>query len=176
MSTLLQTLLTHTPVWVWCLLAGLVALGLRQSRDQVLPRRRVLLLPAALGAWACFSAAQAFGGRPATLAAWAAGAGLGWVLNRWLMLPRRVQALPGGRYAVGGGWSPMVLFLAIFLVRYAVAASLAMAPELASLPTFAACACVLYGLPSGLLAARARRILRSRAGGHTAAPQAMHAV
>lgn len=162
MTTFISTILTHTPLWVWGLLAGLVALGLRQSRDQVLTLRRVLLLPASMGAWAFFSAGQAFGWRPATVAAWLAGAALGCAANRWLMLPRRVQALPDGRYAVGGSWAPLVLFITIFMVRYAVAAALAVVPELATLPAFAAAACALYGLPSGLLVARARRVLQAR--------------
>lgn len=169
MSTFLYTIVTHTPIWVWCLLAGLVALGLRQSRDQVLSLHRVLLLPAAMGAWAFFSATQAFGWHPATVAAWLTGLGLGYALNRWLMLPRRVQALADGRFAIAGSWAPLVLFLTIFITRYAVAASLAVVPELAMLPAFAGAACVFYGLPSGLLAARARRVLQARAQRATAA-------
>jgi hypothetical protein len=163
MSTFLFTVVTHTPLWVWCLLACLVVLGLRQVRDQVLGLRRVLLLPAALGGWAFFSATLAFGWHPATVAAWLCGACLGHALNRWLMLPRRVQALADGRFAIAGSWAPLVLFLTIFSIRYAVAASLAVVPELATLPAFAAAACALYGLPSGLLAARAQRVLQARA-------------
>ena len=163
MSTFLYTVVTHTPIWVWCLLAGLVVLGLRQSRDQVLSLRRVLLLPAVMGSWAFFSATQAFGWHLPTAAAWLAGLGLGYALNRWLMLPRRVQALADGRFAIAGSWAPLVLILTIFMVRYAVSASLAVVPELATLPTFAAVACALYGLPSGLLAARAQQVLQARA-------------
>lgn len=169
MGTFLITVVTHTPLWVWGLLAGLVALGLRQSRDQVLTPRRVLLLPAALGGWAFFSATQAFGWHLATVAAWLVGLGLGYALNRWLMLPRRVQALADGRFAIAGSWAPLVLFLTIFMLRYAVSASLAVVPDLATLPTFAAVACAFYGLPCGLLAARAQRVLQARWPGLTAA-------
>jgi hypothetical protein len=174
MSTFLTTVVTHTPLWVWGLLAGLVALGLRQSRDRVLSLRQVLLLPAAMGTWAFFSATQVFGGHLPTVAAWLAGLGLGYALNRWLMLPRRVQALADGRFAIDGSWAPMVLFLTIFMVRYAVSASLAVVPELATLPIFAAVACALYGLPSGLLAARAQRVLQARAQ-KPSAPMGVHA-
>ena len=50
-------------------------------------------------------------------------------------------------------------------MRYVSAVGLAIVPQLATEPLFAALASALYGLPSGLLAARAWRVL---AHGHPA--------
>jgi hypothetical protein len=119
----------------------------------------VLLQPALLGAWSLWSASGIFGWHPTVQPSWALGIGLGYALNFALMLPRRVQALPDGRYAIGASWAPLLLILAIFTLRYVVSASLAVVPQLASEASFAAAASLLYGLPSGLLAARAVRIL-----------------
>lgn len=159
MTTFILTVLSHTPVWVWALLAGLVALGLNQSRDHVLSRGRVLLQPIALSMLSIFSATSAFGLHAHVQPLWLAGMALGFALNRPLMLPRQVQALPDGRFAIGGSWAPLLLILAIFVLRYVGSASLAVVPELAQVPAFAAIASLLYGLPSGLLAARAQRCL-----------------
>lgn len=163
MSSFLTTVVTHTPLWVWLLLKALVVVGLLQTRDRVVSSFQVLAMPVGLGAWSLVSAGQAFGWQPSTLALWALAFGLGWQLQRWLMPRQRVQALPDGRYAVAGSWAPLVLIVLIFMIRYCLAASLAVVPELATLPAFATAACLLYGLPSGLLAARAWQMLGSRA-------------
>jgi hypothetical protein len=91
---------------------------------------------------------------------WLAGLALGFMLNLRLMLPRRVTALPDGRFAIGGSWTPLVLVLSIFMLRYIGSASMAIVPQLAEVPLFAGVASLLYGLPTGLLAARARRLLQ----------------
>ena len=51
---MLMMILTHTPVYVWALLAGLVALGLMQSRTRQVSKVQALALPVtmlALGLW-----------------------------------------------------------------------------------------------------------------------------
>jgi hypothetical protein len=163
MSTFLSTILTHTPIWVWFLLKGLIVLGLVQTRDRRVGQRTVLAMPVGLGVWSLVSAGQAFGWQPPTLALWAGAWALGLVLQPWLMPSPRVQALADGRFAITGSWAPLVLILTIFFIRYSVSACLAVVPELATLPAFSVAACLLYGLPSGLLAARARRVLATQA-------------
>jgi hypothetical protein len=49
--------------------------------------------------------------------------------------------------------------IAVFSTRYAVNVALAVVPGLATEPSFAATAGLLYGLPFGLLAARAAQVL-----------------
>jgi hypothetical protein len=159
MSTFVVAVLTHTPPWVWGLLAALMTLGLLQTRDQTVSPRRVLIQPLALGALSIWSASSAFGMHAAVQPMWLLGMLLGMAVNRGLGLPRRVHVLGDGRYTVGGSWAPLALMLAIFALRYVVAASLAIMPLLASDAAFAAVASLLYGVPAGLLAARALRIL-----------------
>jgi hypothetical protein len=161
MSLFLTNVVTHTPVWVWGLLAMLAALGLFQVRDHVVSRTRALVQPIALGALSFFGTASAFGWHATVQPVWLAGLALGFMLNLRLMLPRRVTALPDGRFAIGGSWTPLVLILAIFTLRYIGSASMVIVPQLADVPLFAAVASALYGLPSGLLAARAHRLLQA---------------
>ncbi len=161
MPHFLTAVFSNTPLWVWAILAALLALGVKQAQDHVVGRTRLLLQPLVLGALSVVSALGAFGLQPHTAGGWLIGALAGVLLNRMLGLPRRVQALPDGRFAIGGSWAPMVLLMAIFWLRYAVAVSLAMSPALRADTLFALLACALYGLASGLIGARAWRVLRT---------------
>jgi hypothetical protein len=158
MSTFLLTILSHTPLWVWGLLAMLVALGMRQARTQTLGRGRLVAVPIGLGMYSFLGLLQTFGGQTASLLPWLAGAALGFALNQLWQLPREVQALPDGRFRVGGSWVPLALYLAIFLGRYALNVTLNMAPHLAHALTLVVPASLLMGLSVGLLAARAVRV------------------
>ena len=162
MITLIFTVLSHTPLWVWALLAALVALGLLQARDHVLTRARVLAQPLALGALSLYGVSGVFGLHTLPLGGWLAGLALGAALARPLHLPGRVQALPDGRFSVGGSWAPLGLLMLIFWLRYAVAVALAMVPALAGQRGFVLAASLLYGLASGLFGARAWRVLQHR--------------
>ena len=97
--------------------------------------------------------------RSSSLLPWVAGAVLGFGLNQLWQLPRQVQALPDGRFRLGGSVVPLVLFMAIFLMRYVLAVALNIEPELAHAPTLVLPACLLMGLSIGLLAARAWHVL-----------------
>ncbi len=162
MSQFIVSVVSHTPLWVWGLLAALVALGLSQARDHVLTAPRLLLQPLGMGAYAFFGATQAFGWHAGVQPLWLLGLALGFGLNHWLRLPRRMQALPDGRFAIGGSWTPLALILGVFLLRYGAAVAMALTPQLAHQPWFAALASAFYGLPIGVLAARAVRVLKLR--------------
>ena len=159
MTSFLLSVLSHTPVWVWALLALLVALGLRQTRAQIVTRRRLVAVPVGLGIYSLVGLLQTFGGHSSSLLPWVAGAVLGFGLNQLWQLPRQVQALPDGRFRLGGSVVPLVLFMAIFLMRYVLAVALNIEPELAHAPTLVLPACLLMGLSIGLLAARAWHVL-----------------
>jgi hypothetical protein len=159
MTPFALSVLSHTPVWVWALLALLVALGLQQMRAQIVTRRRLLALPAGLAIYSLIGLLQTFGGHASSLLPWLAGAALGFALNRLWKLPRQVQALPDGRFRLGGSALPLTLFMVIFLLRYVLAVALNIEPDLAHAQTLVLPACLLMGLSVGLLAARAWRVL-----------------
>jgi hypothetical protein len=162
MSTFLIMIVTRTPAWVWLILAGLIALGLLQARDHVVPRARVIVQPVALGALSLWAVAGAFGLHAMVEGPWLAGVLLGLAVTRVFHLPRRVQALPDGRFAIGGSLIPLAMLMAVFFMRYAVNVSIAIAPALKTDAGFAAVVALLYGVPAGLIAGRALRILAQR--------------
>lgn len=155
--------LSHTPIWVWGLLAALLALGLHQAREHRLPRTRVLLQPLALGLLSLWSASAAFGLHWSVQAPWLMGALLGWTLHNAVAAPVAARVLPDGRLLVAGSWSPLRLMMAIFALRYAGSVALAVVPTLSRQPVFLVAASVLYGLPCGWLAGRALRLLAAAA-------------
>lgn len=152
-------ILSHTPLWVWALLAALVALGLKQARDHVISRTGLLVLPLVLGLLSITAVGRAFGPHAAVLASWALGLAGGAAVFTLLRAPLRAEALSARRFRIGGSWLPMVLLLAVFTLRYVVSAALAVQPTLAQASGFALGASLLYGLFVGLFAGRAWRVL-----------------
>ena len=164
MTDFLIAIVSHTPTWVWAVFAGLVLLGLRQTRTQDVPATRIWLVPAVVGTASLAGALRGFAGAGEVLtgAAWAAGALLGFLANRPLNLPRQVSANADGSFRVGGSIAPLLLFVGVFMVRYVVNIVLAVQPALSGNPVAAAIAALAYGFTAGLLVARSRRIWSTR--------------
>ena len=79
----------------------------------------------------------------------------------------RLPVPAGARYKVAqrrfhlpGSWLPLLLILIVFTLKYAIGVQLAMQPALAHASGFAFVVTALYGLLSGLFAARTLRVLR----------------
>jgi hypothetical protein len=160
LGTVIVAILSHTPGYVWAILAALVLLGSLQLRRQRMSRMRLLIAPVAMGALSLWSVTTAFGTKPAVIAAWLLGIGAAWLANRALRWPRDVRS-DGDAFVVAGSPWPLALMLAIFALRYAVAVSLVFHPEWRADPVFAAPMALLYGALSGMFTARAVRILTS---------------
>jgi hypothetical protein len=157
-------ILTHTPTAVWAVLAGLVLVGLRQTRTQTLSATRVWIVPAVVGAASLAGALRGFAGAGELLtgACWAVGAALGFASNRSLDLPRRVDANADGSFTIAGSIAPLLLLVGVFMLRYVVNVALAVQPALSGNPVAATGAALAYGLTAGLLAARSCKIWASR--------------
>jgi hypothetical protein len=161
---ILGQIVSNTPVWVWGLLAGLIALGLSQVRDRTVGLRRVSVLPLAMAALSLSGTVTALAGAPnftAVMLAWAATAvamlaALGFTspaaATRYDPVTRR--------FALPGSWFPLALFVGIFLTKYVVGVDLAMQPSLAQDSQYTLVVGAVYGAISGLFAGRAARLWR----------------
>jgi len=151
----------NTPLWVWGLLAALVALGLTQARERNAGLTRTALLPLGMGIFSLWGLVSGFGASPSVLGAWlgAAAVALTFIVLRPLPAgvrydtTRRVFALPGS-------WVPLALILGIFSIKYATGVALAMQPALRADPAVALAVAALSGLFSGIFAGRTVRLLR----------------
>jgi len=142
------------PIWVWPLLAALIALGVSRMRDRDMPMWR-LLLPSAI--LAGLSLLHVFTGEKSApiLAATLAGATAGLMAGWWSMRAVSVNRLSGNLIRVKGEYGSLVAILGIFAVRFAAGTIAATAPEIM---TIAGVRELLAGLPvllSSLMAARA---------------------
>jgi len=166
---MLLPIITHTPAWVWGLLAALLWLGLRHCLPRSAGLRRMLLMPLAMAGLSAWGLTSAFaGGAPAgamaaVLAIWllatlAAAAAFLW-LRPQVPQGTRFDA-KAQRFHLPGSAVPMVLILGIFCTKYIVGVELALAPTLVHDNGFAHQVAALYGLFSGVFLARAARLWR----------------
>ena len=156
------SILRQTPSWVWGLLAGLVALGSTQLRDRSASLLRVSIMPLAMTLFSLWGTVSAFGGSPLlaqVLAAWAAAAAISYAPTA--VLRANATYDPASRtYAIQGSVLPLLLIVAIFLVKYAVGVELAMAPQRVQDAQFVLTTAALYGMFSGIFIGRAARLWR----------------
>ena len=153
-------ILQHTPVWVWPLLAALMALGVMQAFARTVALRRITLLPVAMLALSLWGVASVFGSGPA-LVAWALGglAAAAWSLRRGAAAGARWSAAEQA-FRLPGSWVPLMLILGIFCTKFGVGVSLALHPQLRATPDFAIGVSLAYGAFSGIFAGRAAALWR----------------
>ncbi|PUE10054.1 DUF6622 family protein [Limnohabitans sp. T6-20] len=161
----MQTL-RHIPVWVFFLLLGLIALGLQQSRTRHIPLQRLLGINIALTVFTLVGVVQQWWPTPwlaLGLFSWAASCALvGWALGQGPAPTGASYNADTRRYTVPGSWLPLALFMAIFACKFVVGMLTATAPEQINNLASAIGISAVYGLFSGLLNARAWRLLKLR--------------
>lgn len=155
-------ILRHTPLWVWGLLAGLLALGISQLRDRTASLVRVSLLPLAMTIFSVSGTFSALGGTPhraMSIVAWLIAAALAFAL---LARGRNTAQYDPARrlYLLPGSVVPLLLILGIFLVKYVVGVDLAMEPQLVRETPYVLCVAALYGAFTGIFVGRASRLWR----------------
>jgi hypothetical protein len=120
---------TGAPTWVYVLLAALVALGVRRLKTRETPLLVALIPSAAFLIWSLVGASAFAGQVGAAFAAtaWLTGAAFGGASG--VLLPdARGERLANGRLRQPGSRLPLILYLAVFLVRYACGAWGALVP------------------------------------------------
>ncbi len=156
--------LQHIPVWVFFLLIGLIVMGLQQTRTRQLRSKRLLGISIALTVFTLVGVVQQWRHTP-----WLAMGLLSWAATCWASAWALSQgAAPQGasynpetrRFTVPGSWLPLALFMTIFACKFVVGMLSATAPALLHRVEAAIGISALYGLFSGLLNARALRLLK----------------
>lgn len=152
-------IITHTPTWVWGLLAGLVALGWSQTRDREVSLKRVTVLPVVMMIFSASSVLQNNGSQSQLIVVWIAACLLlaACVMRIPLNQKTHYQASKGMLY-VAGSWIPMVLILTIFIGKYALAIVTTMQPELSNEFGFTISHTAFFGALSGIFLGRVVRL------------------
>ena len=129
-ANLIGNVLGYTPVWVWFLLVGLIALGLKWTQPRQTGLTGIFVVPAIM-VLLSLSHLLSDGLSMVSLAALALGGLLGVAAGLSLERRYRPVALGGGRLQLAGEWTPMLVMLGVFLTRYTGAAVAAAAPVVA---------------------------------------------
>ena len=159
----MQTL-QHIPVWVFAILIGLIALGLVQTRTRHIRKQRLLGINIALTVFTLVGVVQQWRLTPwlaLSLLSWAAmGLLVAWALGQGAAPAGASYCYENRRFTVPGSWLPLALFMTIFACKFAVGMTSAMAPDLLDSLTAAIGVSALFGLLSGVLNAKAWRLLK----------------
>lgn len=150
---------TSIPVWPFAILAVLVALGHRQSRDRVVRPGTLAAVAVVMFALSLFGVTATFGARLLPVLAWAAGFAASLLLGTRVLAPRGLVAA-GDAVRVPGSWVPMGLMLGIFSAKFALGFAAGMHAAALHEGWFIALMSALFGLLSGAFAARAAAVYR----------------
>jgi len=158
---MLMHILSSTPKWVFILFTALLWLGLQQMLPRRVGLNRATLLPVSMTALSLYGVASAFGDQPVALLAWLAGTAVVFAAALQLQTSTGIHYdATNRRFLLPGSIVPLVLFMGIFVTKYAVGVSIGMQPALARDPSFALTASALYGAFSGIFMARAVKLWR----------------
>ena len=123
-------ILGGAPAWAYALLIVLIALGIRRLKVREVPIFVALIPVFAFSAWSLVGVVTLVmnnGAYPA-VAAWIGGLLLGMVSA--LILPEaRATRTAGGRVCQPASWSPLILYLTVFVGRFACGAWAAIKPD-----------------------------------------------
>lgn len=157
---MLQQIITHTPLWVWAILAFLMYRGFLASKDRELGLRAIFVIPAVMLVLSLQGIAGSFGFTEASVASWVASVLLGSVISWKSVNNTNVRVLPEkASVFYRGSWAPMALMMAIFLVKYCVNVIIAINPSLRLDTSFIAAVCLAYGLFNGLFLGKMLKVL-----------------
>jgi hypothetical protein len=164
-TLMLVEILKRTPPWVFVLFFVLLAAGYCQSKDRVVSRNNVTILPAAMILLSLYGVLSAFGSTCLAMLFWLAGVAITVFLGVKSAQPRGVQFTAATRsFSVPGSWVPLALMMTIFFIKYAVGVILARKLPIAGEPDFVGSVSLVYGGISGVFLARALVVVRTAKG------------
>lgn len=150
------TIILHqVPYWVWILLLVLIFIGSAQA----VPRRRTVrsatLIPLAMVLLSLYGVLSVFPHQAMPVLAWGIGLAIAVSLcNAWNLGRGIVWSGSDRRLLIPGSWLPLVVFMGLFSVKFAVGMTRAMQPDLMVHTGFASLVGLTYGTFSGFFLAR----------------------
>ncbi len=158
---MLMQILSNTPKWVFAVFGILLWQGINQMRPRTVGITRATIAPLAMTALSLYGVVSVFGDTPQSLLTWVVGAALAFALYSSIARADQIRYDASRRtFVLPGSVVPLVLFMGIFLTKYAVGVSTRMHPALVHDSSFALTLGLLYGAFSGLFLARAAQLWR----------------
>jgi hypothetical protein len=147
------------PLWPFAILAGLVVLGIRQSRDRIVEPGAMARMALAMLVFSLYGVTAAFGVEPLPLLAWALGFAASMVLGAPVLAPRGL-AREGNAVRLPGSWLPLGLMVGIFVAKFALGFATGVGAHVVHEAWFIAVVSAILGMFSGAFAARAMAVQR----------------
>ena len=154
---MLIQIISHTPLYVWAILAFLIYRGVLAASTREVAFKKLFIIPAVMLALSLQDIGAKFGLQGMPLAAWAAGALCTGLLVWRLGAPGIAAGSTADAVRVRGSWAPLALMMAIFMTKYATAVSMAIQPALAGHAVFMVAVCALFGCFNGYFMGRLAR-------------------
>ena len=157
-------IITHTPLWIWALLAGLLSLGWSQTKQRQASLMRITIMPLVMIGLSLYGTISVFGSSALIVVTWLLAVFLS--LSIFMSVSDKSSTTDihydqaKHQFTLPGSWIPMVLILSIFITKYIVGFMTAMQPNLAQQLNFTLTCTVLYGVFSGVFLARAAILWR----------------
>ncbi|MFT3816912.1 MAG: hypothetical protein QM750_04680 [Rubrivivax sp.] len=151
---------SNIPVWVFAVLALLIALGLRQARPRLMAPTLALGIGSLMVVFSLWGLWSAFGSAPAMLLCWALGLGATVAAGRRWLAPRGMVLADDARVLVPGSWLPLALMMGIFGLKFALGYGAATGHPVTAHSLAGAAVAALLGLFSGSFFARAQAVHR----------------
>lgn len=158
---MLIQILTHTPIYVWAILALLVYRGVVAMRDRAIAPQKMLIIPLIMLALSLQDVVAKFGVALFPLGAWAGGAAVMTLLVYVCGRPGIDAGPAPGMVRVHGSPVPLAMMMAIFFIKYALAVTLVAQPHASRNALFSITVCVSLGVFSGYFVGRLARDLKS---------------
>ncbi|MFZ2998871.1 MAG: DUF6622 family protein [Undibacterium umbellatum] len=157
---MLNQLISNTPIYVWAILGFLAFRGIKSSVDRELTVRAVVIIPLVMLALSIQGILSGFGADPLVLAAWLATMTAAAAVSWNMVSDKNVRILADrGTVFYRGSWGPLVMMMAIFVMKYIVNVALHVNPALHTNMQFALISTALFGLFSGLFLGKMLRVL-----------------
>jgi hypothetical protein len=146
-------ILSHTPTWVWVLLAFLLYRGVLALRPSTIRPARALLLPTIFLVWGLFGLTFDPGDPLSRAAGFVVAGGVGLALGRALAFarPAPIYQRETGLLEMPGSAMPLVVIVVVFVAKYALAVAMGFNPNLQSSMSFEALFGAVGGLSAGVL-------------------------
>ena len=156
---MLIQILTHTPLYVWAILAFLLWRGVAEMRDRQLTLRRLLILPLVMLGLSLNDIALKFDLGVVALGMWLTGCVAAGVLAWQFGRARIAAGRAPGTVLVRGSALPLALMMGIFLTKYITSVVLVIQPQLSHQLPVVGAVCLLFGVFNGLLLGRLARMV-----------------
>ncbi|WP_332848504.1 DUF6622 family protein [Massilia sp. S19_KUP03_FR1] len=161
---MLNQIFTHTPLYVWVILAFLIFRGVIAMRTRELAMNKLFIIPLVMLALSLFDIAAKFGLGGIGFATWTVTMAATLALLVRFGAARIAPTAKPGHVVVLGSKFPLALMMAIFVTKYVTSIAVVVQPHLRENAIFTVAVCALFGLFSGYFLGRLARDLKAYQG------------